>query len=151
MDLGGNINLLRVLFSLIPGWLIGITIGYWTGEFEFFLATPVISVLLIAVSYLPCIIFGGIIVLLIEQILYFALMRLDFDVSSSSIDDLLIVIISIVISTYIFQNSVATTVAVTTVTLLHKFIYSANIVTSKQTLITSKQLQRIIFNLVYPL
>jgi hypothetical protein len=110
IGMGGAIG---VMLAFLPGWLIGVAVGYVSGDFSLYLETPVVAPYLVFAAHLYCTCAGGLVVLLAVQVLRFALLRLDINVTGIHFDEVTVAALGVVSSTLIFRNDIGTSTAVT--------------------------------------
>lgn len=113
-----GIGYAKALFAFFPGWLIGLLIGYYFGSYNLYLQNPIVSTFLFGGAHLYCACTGSILIIIIQQIIGFLLMRFNIDIINSYIDDFICVLFGVSISTIVLKNGLGITVSVTLGTLL---------------------------------
>lgn len=109
----------KTLYAYLPYWLIGLAIGYINGDYNMYVQHPVVPVYLLICAQLYCVCVGSSLVLSINQIILFLSMRINVDVVTRYIDDVICAVVAVGISKWIFNNGLGTTIAVTLATLLY--------------------------------
>ena len=125
VGMDGQIRLLgtiKALIAFLPGWLFGLLVGSLSGELDIFFKNPLVPPYLVVSAHLYCVCAGGIVVIFIEQLVLFTLMRFDINVNKIYMDNILVATMGIVISTLIYRNGFGTTTSVTLGFLLFTFI-----------------------------
>lgn len=112
----------KTLYAYLPYWLIGFVIGYINGDYHVYTQSPIIPIYLLVCASVYCVCIGSSLVLSINQIILFIFMRLNVDVVTKYVDDVICAGIAICISKWIFNNGIGTTIAVTLTTLLYTII-----------------------------
>ena len=113
---------IKTLYAYMPIWLIGLVIGYINGDYYMYVQSPVVPTYLLICACLYCVCIGSSLVLSINQIILFLLMRFNVDVVTKYVDDVICALLAIGISKWIFNNGLGTTIAVTLATLLYTII-----------------------------
>lgn len=109
----------KALYAYIPCWLIGLVIGYINGDYHMYIQSSVVPGYLLICAHLCCVCIGSSLVLSINQVILFLLMRINVDVVTRYVDDVICAVVAIGISKWIFNNGLGTTIAVTLATLLY--------------------------------
>lgn len=109
----------KTLYAYIPCWLIGLVIGYINGDYHMYVQSPVVPDYLLICAHLCCVCIGSSLVLSINQIILFLLMRINVDAVTKYVDDVICAMVAISISKWIFNNGLGTTIAVSLATLLY--------------------------------
>ncbi len=121
------IGYIKALLAYIPGWLIGLYIGYISGEYDIYIKSPLINPYLFVFAHLYCACAGSIVILAAQQIIRFLFMRVDIDIITSYLDDVICAVGSVAISTFVFNNGFGTTIAVTLGTLFYTVVINNRI------------------------
>jgi hypothetical protein len=132
LDLGrsNNVSLTgqyKALLGFFPGWLIGLLIGIVLGDYSLYLQNPLGSAYLFVSAHLFFTCAGAILVVIAQSIICFALMKQNISIVDSYLDEIIGAIAGILIVSFLFDNGLATTVAVTAAVLLYTFIGNSSI------------------------
>ncbi len=112
----------KMLLAFLPGWLIGLIIGYSCGDYSSYFEYPVVDVYLFIFLHFYCVCAGCVFVLLINQIILYFSMRLDIDIVTNKFHDLACGVVAFAISVWIYNNSLGSTASVTLATLFYTIV-----------------------------
>jgi len=112
----------KIIFTNIPIWLIGFIIGFLNKDYNLYIESPVIPLYLFIFLFVYCVCVGSLLVVSLNQIILYFFMRINVDVVTTYVDDVICALLGIVVSKWIFNNGLGTTVAVTIVSLIYTII-----------------------------